>query len=137
MNRQQGSATLETILAVGFLLIPAAALLAQLPQWVGTSHAAQIAANEAARVAVLSDTLREAQDAASQTALEVIANHGHQPADLLDIRLEGNLARGAVITATVEVQGEPIVVPGLGTVGSPFVATASATERVDDYRGFP
>ncbi len=129
MNSQRGSATLETILAVGFLLIPAAALLAQLPQWVGTGHAAQVAANEAARAAVLSDTLQAAADAASQTATAVVANHGHGPGDLLEVSLGGTLTRG--------VQGEPIMVPGIGTVGSPFVASASATERVDDYRGFP
>ena len=137
MNSQRGSATLETILAVGFLLIPAAALLAQLPQWVGTGHAAQVAANEAARAAVLSDNLQAAADAASQTATAVVTNHGHEPGDLLEVSLGGTLTRGAVVTVTVRVQGEPIMVPGIGTVGSPFVASASGTERVDDYRGFP
>jgi hypothetical protein len=46
----------------------------------------------------------------------------------------GDLQRGQLITVTVTVRGTPIVVPGFGSVGNPFNAVRSATERVDDYR---
>ena len=48
----------------------------------------------------------------------------------------GDLQRGQVVTVTVTLAGNPIIVPGLGSVGNPFNAVGSATERVDDYRGF-
>lgn len=138
---ERGSVTLEAVFAVGLLLIPAAALLVQLPGWLATGHAAQIAANEAARRVVLADDLAVGLEAAHRTAAEVLANHGLAPADLLDLALTvdppGDLQRGQTVTVTVTVRGNPIVVPGLGSVGNPFDAVRAATERVDDYRGFP
>lgn len=135
-----GSVSLEMIFAIGFLLIPATALLAQLPTWVGSTHAAQTAAVEAARQVVLADNISEGAAAASQMAGEVIANHGIDPSDLLDVQVTadpaGDLQRGQVVTVTVTVRGNPIHVPGLGSLGNPFNAVGSATERVDDYRGF-
>jgi hypothetical protein len=124
--------------AVGFLLIPAAALMAQLPGWVGTSHAAQAAAVEAARQVALADSMTDGAGAAESTAAEVIANHGIDQADLVGVTVTasppGDLQRGQEVTVTVTVRGSPIVVPGLGSVGNPFEAVGAATERVDDYR---
>lgn len=141
LDHDRGSASLELIFAVGFLLIPAAALLAQLPGWVGTTHAAQTAAVEAARQVVLAEDLAQGLTAAQRVAGEVIVNHGFDIADLLGVAVTadppGDLQRGQTVTVTVTVQGNPIVVPGLGTVGHPFDAVGSATERVDDYRGLP
>ena len=139
-EREKGSVTLELVFAVGFLLIPAAALLAQLPGWVGTTHAAQTAAVEAARQVVLASDMAGGLAAAEQTASDVIGNHGFALGDLLDVTVvadpPGELQRGQVVTVTVTLRGNPIVVPGLGAVGNPFDAVGSATERVDDYRGF-
>ena len=73
---ERGSATLETLLAVGFLLIPVAALLAQVPGWIAVEQAAQVAANEAARQVVLADSMASGAAAARLTVDEVIANHG-------------------------------------------------------------
>ncbi len=140
LRSERGSATLELILAVGFLLIPAAALLAQFPTWIGTTQAAQAAATEAARQVALADDITGGTAAATATAREVLINHGLDPADLLSLTVTatppGDLQRGQVVTVTVTVQGSPIAVPGLGSIGNPFHATGSATERVDDYRGF-
>lgn len=137
---ERGSVSLELIFAVGFLLIPATALLAQMPSWVGTKQAAQTAATEAARLVVLADDMTTGVAAATQTASDIIVNHGLDPADLLDLTVTatppGDLQRGQVVTVTVTVRGSPIHVPGLGSVGNPFDAVGSATERVDDYRGF-
>lgn len=137
---ERGSTTLEAMFAVGFLLIPAAALLTQLPGWVGTTHAAQAAAVEAARQVALSETMTEGVAKAESAASEVIANHGIEGPDLLgvDVAAEpaGDLQRGQEVTVTVTVRGNSIVVPGLGTIGNPFNAVGAATERVDDYRGF-
>lgn len=140
MSSQLGSVTVEAMLAVGFLLIPAAALLAQLPGWVGSSHAAQAAAVEAARQVVLADTMTDGLASAETAASEVISNHGIDESDLLEVGVvadpAGDLQRGQEVTVTVTVRGNPIVVPGLGSVGNPFNAVGAATERVDDYRGF-
>lgn len=137
---ERGSVSLELIFAVGFLLIPATALLAQMPTWVGTNQAAQTAATEAARLVVLADDMTTGVAAATQTASDIIVNHGLDPTDLLDLTVTatppGDLQRGQVVTVTVTVRGSPIHVPGLGSVGNPFDAVGSATERVDDYRGF-
>jgi hypothetical protein len=133
---ERGSASLEAVFAVGFLLIPVAALLAQAPGWVDTSHTAQSAANEAARAAVLTDDIAAAGSIAEATAAAVVANHGHDATDLLAVNLDGTFSRGATLTVTVQLQGHQIVVPGLGTIGPAYTATGSATERVDDYRGF-
>ena len=137
---ESGSVSLELIFAVGFLLIPAAALLAQFPTWIGTTQAAQAAATEAARQVVLADDMTSGIAAASEMAREVVTNHGLDADDLLDLTVTatppGDLQRGQVVTVTVTVRGSPILVPGLGSVGSPFDAVGSATERVDDYRGF-
>ena len=139
-RRQRGSVTLELIFAVGFLLIPATALLAQLPGWVGTTHAAETAAVEAARQVVLADDMTAGVAAAERMAREVAANYGLHPDDVLDVTVTanppGDLQRGQVVTVTVTLAGNPIIVPGLGSVGNPFDAVGSAIERVDDYRGF-
>lgn len=138
---ERGSVSLELIFAVGFLLIPAAALLAQLPGWVGTQHAAQTAATEAARQVVLAPDMATGLASAGAIAQQVIVNHGLDNGDLLEVAVSavpaGDLQRGQTVTVTVRVQGRPIVVPGMGTVGNLFDAVGSATERVDDYRGFP
>ena len=140
LHRERGSISIEAVFAIGFLLIPAAALMAQLPGWIGTTQAAQAAAFEAARQVVLADTMDEGLAAASSVASEVIANHGMDVADLLAVDVAadppGGLQRGQDVTVTVTVRGQPILVPGLGEVGNPFDAVASATERVDDYRSF-
>lgn len=140
LRSERGSVSLELIFAVGFLLIPAAALLAQFPAWVGTTNAAEVAATEAARQIVLADDMTSGIAAASETAREIVSNHGLDPDDLLDLVVTatppGGLQRGQIVTVTVTVRGNPILVPGLGSVGNPFDAVASATERVDDYRGF-
>ena len=140
VRAERGSASLEMILAVGFLLIPTAALLAQFPTWVGTTNAAQVAATEAARQVVLADDMTRGVAAANETAREVITNHGFDPGDFLGLTVTatppGDLQRGQVVTVTVTVRGSPILVPGLGSVGNPFDAVGSATERVDDYRVF-
>lgn len=139
-RRERGSVSIEAVLAIGFLLIPAAALLAQLPGWVGTSHAAQVAAVEAARQVALAGGMADGVAQAQDVAADVIVNHGLDQADLLEVEVSadppGDLQRGQLVTVTVTVRGSPILVPGVGSVGNPFDAVGAATERVDDYRSF-
>lgn len=138
-SRERGSASLELVIAVGFLLIPAAALLAQLPGWVKAGHAAQAAATEAARQVVLADTMTAGLNAAHNVTISLLANHEFTSDDLVALQVSaepsGELQRGQVITATVTIRAGSFFVPGVGTIGQPFNATGSATERVDDYRG--
>lgn len=140
MRSDRGSASLEAVFAIGFLLIPAAMLLAQLPGWIATGQAAQVAATEAARQVVLADDMTTGVAAAQVTATQVITNHGLTVDDLISVDVvaypAGDLQRGQTVTVRVTVRGNPIVVPGLGTVGNPFDAIRAGTERVDDYRSF-
>ena len=140
MRSDRGSAALEAVFGIGLLLIPAAILLAQLPEWIATGQAAQVAATEAARQVVLADDMTTGVVAAQVTATQVIANHGMSVDDLISVDVvadpAGDLQRGQIVTVTVTVRGNPIVVPGLGTVGNPFDAVRAGTERVDDYRSF-
>jgi hypothetical protein len=130
--------TIETLFAVGFLLVPATALLAQLPGWIGTTHAAQAAAVEGARHVVLADSMAVGVAEAHEAATAVLLNHGLEVADLVAVEVSadpaGELQRGQEVTVTVSVRGNPIMVPGLGSVGNPFNAVGGAAERVDDYR---
>ena len=137
---ERGSVSIEAVFAIGFLLIPATALLAQLPGWVGASHAAQTAAGEAARQVALADSMADGVARAQAAASDIVVNHGFDQADLLGVVVTANpvgeLQRGQEVTVTVTIRGNPILVPGLGSVGNPFNATGAATERVDDYRSF-
>jgi hypothetical protein len=138
IGKERGSVSIEAVFAIGFLLIPATALLAQLPGWVGASHAAQAAAVEATRQVALADTMAEGVAHAQAVAAEVVVNHGFNSTDLLGVEVSatpsGELQRGQLVTVTVTVRGGPILVPGLGPVGNPFNAAGAETERVDDYR---
>ncbi len=140
MRSERGSAALETVFAIGFLLIPAAVLLVQLPGWIATGQAAQVAATEAARQVVLADDMTNGVATAHTIAAQIIQNHGLSVNDLISVSIAadpaGDLQRGQTVTVTVTVRGNPIVVPGLGTVGNPFDAIRAGTERVDDYRSF-
>jgi hypothetical protein len=140
MRSDRGSASLEAVFAIGFLLIPAAVLLAQLPGWIATGQAAQVAATEAARQVVLADDMTTGVAVAQDIATQVITNHGLTVDDVISVDVvadpAGDLQRGQIVTVTVTVRGNPIVVPGLGTVGNPFDAIRAGTERVDDYRSF-
>jgi hypothetical protein len=140
IGAERGSVSIEAVFAIGFLLIPAAALLAQLPGWIGVSHAAQAAAVEATRQVALAETMAEGIVRAQAVASEVVANHGFDASELVGVEVEatpsGELQRGQLVTVTVTVRGSPILVPGLGSVGNPFNAAGAATERVDDYRSF-
>jgi hypothetical protein len=101
-------------------------------------HAAQVAATEAARQVVLANDMTTVVAAAQVTATQVITNHGLTVDDLISVNVAanpaGDLQRGQTITVTA--RGNPIVVPGIGTVGNPFDAIRAGTERVDDYRSF-
>jgi hypothetical protein len=84
----------------------------------------------------MADGVARAQAAAS----DIVENHGFDHADLLGVVVTANpvgeLQRGQEVTVTVTIRGNPILVPGLGSVGNPFNAAGAATERVDDYRSF-
>jgi hypothetical protein len=140
IHDQRGSVSIEAVFAIGFLLIPATALLAQLPEWVGASHAAQAAAVEATRQVVLADSMTDGVALAQEVASDVVINHGFESTDLLGVSVSANptgeLQRGQLVTVTVTIRGSPILVPGLGSIGNPFDAVGAATERVDDYRSF-
>lgn len=140
IHDQRGSVSIEAVFAIGFLLIPATALLAQLPEWVGASHAAQAAAVEATRQVVLADSMTDGVALAQEVASDVVVNHGFESTDLLGVSVAANpageLQRGQLVTVTVTIRGSPILVPGLGSLGNPFDAVGAATERVDDYRSF-
>ena len=121
-------------LAVGLIMIPLVMLVASIPRWVETRSMAELAAQEAARQAVLADTQSSGQAAGETMARQIADNHGVDGATLI-VSFDGILDWGEEITASVTVPMPLLSIPLIGD----FVATnyvAEHTERVDDYRSF-
>jgi hypothetical protein len=114
------------------LLVPAALVPLTAATWFERHAAARAAADEAARAVVLADTWGEGATAAQDVVDEVTANYDLDPGDLT-LRLDGDLSRGATVTAQVTVTIPAAALPLVGDVGA-FSRTVSHTETVDRYR---
>lgn len=129
----------EWTAAVAVLLVPILALVAVLPTWSARSAAARLAAEQAARAALVVDDVGTAVAAGRQQAATVAANHGfaHDLAavDVVapDADGDGVIDRDGVITSTVTVAVPGVALPLLGTVGG-FAVTARHAEPVDPFR---
>ena len=125
------------------MIFPTVMALSQLPLWIDANSTADLAAQEAARAVVISDTYSAGLAHGAAVAEQLGANHGLSP-DELSVGFSltgggegGGFARGSTVTATVTVSVPGILVPGVGYVGGPFTVTRASSERVDDYRSFP
>lgn len=132
---ERGAGTvLEMIFVVGVLLLPTVMGLAQIPRWIDARSTAELAAQEAARQAVLAPDLATGMAAGESMARQIVANHGWPSDALMGISFAGDLVAGEEIEATVTMEFPALVFP-VGSFGGGSV-TRSHSERVEDYREF-
>lgn len=134
-SAEQGTVAVEFALSVGLLLLPVAVLVLTFPTWAEHQSMARLAAQEAARAAVLAPDPATGQTAGVALAQRIAANHG-LPGRITDVAYEGAAVRGGTVTAVVTIR---IPVPGLGPLAAlPDLAwTTRHTEPVDPYRSLP
>jgi hypothetical protein len=116
-------------------MIPVFVIVMSVPSWVERMSFARVAAQEAARAAVLADTWEEGQAQAGDVVAEIAANHD-VPGGASSLALSGALERGATVSATVSVQTPTLTIPFVTTVGSTTLSSTH-TEIVDHYRSLP
>ncbi|GAC1364625.1 MAG: hypothetical protein NVSMB32_07340 [Actinomycetota bacterium] len=131
---QGGFVTLELVLGLAVLVVPIGLLVLVLPTWFARQNFARLAAQQAARRAVISQSLDQGYAAARAVATDA----GLDPTKDLTVHYGAgsSLARGGTVTAQARVRMPALVIPGLGDVGS-FSWTASYSEAVDQYRSGP
>jgi Flp pilus assembly protein TadG len=127
----RGFVAIEFLLAIALLFLPMVLLVASLPQWSERQHAATVAADEAARVAIAAwpaDGGERATEAADTVALT-----SGVPASDLDIAVSPPPPRGGLLTVTVTIRMPAVAVPLLAHAAS-WSWTARESRRIDDYR---
>ena len=123
---------IEWVAAVALLLFPIVALVGTLPTWAERSHAAAVAAREAARELEQHWPVGDPA-AAALIATYVAADHGIPGGDVNVRVLSTGSARGDQIRVEVRVRMPAIAMPGLSGIAS-WTHSAVASLRVDDYR---
>jgi hypothetical protein len=129
-----GYISLELVMGLALLVLPVALTVLTLPTWLARQNLARLAAQQAARTAVIAASPEQGAAAAEG----VIADSGLEPGKDLTVTWEAgsSFARGGLVTVKATVQSPAVVIPFLGSVGS-FPLTATFSERVDQYRSGP
>jgi hypothetical protein len=131
-RRDRGFVAIEWVAAVALLLFPVVALVGTLPTWAERSHAASVAAREAARELELHWPAGDPA-AATLVATYVANDHGIPTTDVNVRVLSTGARRGDQIRVEVSVRMPAIAMPGLSGVAAWTYSTV-ASLRVDDYR---
>ena len=131
----RGVAAIDMFAVIIVAMIPVFVIVMSVPSWVERMSFARVAAQEAARAAVLADTWADGQAQAGDLVTEIAANYD-VPAGGSSLALSGALERGATVTATVSVQTPTLTIPFVTTVGSTTLSSTH-TEIVDHYRSLP
>jgi hypothetical protein len=126
-----GFVAIEFLLAIAVLFVPVVLLVASLPQWPERQHAATVAADEAARVAIAAWP-RDGTARATQAADDVAFTYGI-PARDLQVAVSPPPGRGDLLTVTVTIRMPELAVPLLAHAAS-WSWTAHESRRIDDYR---
>jgi hypothetical protein len=127
----KGFIATEWAAALALLLLPVVVLASTLPSWAERSHAATVAAREAART-VVDEWPQPAAADAVRTAQDVARDHGISAEDL-DVRVAPqDPARGSDVRVDVWVEMPAISVAGIHAGAWRYHAVA--IRRVDDYR---
>lgn len=147
---QEGVVALEFALGAGLLVIPLALLVLSFPGWVERGSAAQVAAQEGARTAVVADDVASASASVHVLVATIAESHGLDAGEL-EVCLVAHalgesppscsgpptFTRGEAITAWVSVEIPVLQIPALAVAVASTTLTVSHTERVDLYRSFP
>lgn len=130
---EEGFVTLELVLGLVVLILPIVLLVLTLPTWFARQNIARLAAQQAARTAILDDSLVQGTAAAQQIGV----NYGLSGGDMtVGFAPSSGLQPGDAVTSQVTVRMPAVNIPGLGSVGG-FTWTASFREAVDLYRSAP
>lgn len=128
-----GFVSLELVLGLAVLVLPIALIVLTLPTWLARQNVARLAAEQAARTAVVTLSMDQGRRAAEAVAQDA----GVAPPDLqVGFEPGSSVARGGQVVAAVTVRTPAAQIPLLGGVGS-FSLTARFAERVDLYRSGP
>jgi hypothetical protein len=135
VSADSGVAAIDMIAVVIVGMLPVFVIVMSAPTWVERLTFARVAAQEAARAAVLADTWADSQAQANAFVAETAANYG-VPAGATSVSLSGTLERGATVSATVSVQTPTLHIPFVTTIGSTTLVSTH-TEVVDHYPSLP
>jgi len=130
---EAGAVPVEFAAAIGMLLLPVFVFVVTIAPVVERRTVAGRAAAEAARAFVVADDVAGGEAAARSLIDQINAGH---PFTLTLSSLTGDLDRGSVITATVEVTMPVIIFPGVIEFDVADY-TAMHEEEVDLFRSLP
>ncbi len=135
-----GFAVVQWVAGLGLVVVPAAVAVLSLAPWYERAGMASLAAQEAARAAVLADDWEAAVDASTRAVAAIEARSCIEDPGCLRVELAssspGRLDRGGSVSATVTVRMPMAVVPFVGTVAD-FEHRVTHRETIDRYRSFP
>lgn len=135
--QDDGFVAAEWAVGIAVLVLPVLLLVAALPAWTARHEAAAAAAREAARATVQAGDGADAVGAGTAAAMALLAGRGVDAAEV-DVVLParafgGGLPRDGIVEVTVTIPGEPLELPGFGTVDTPAIS-GSHTRTLDPYR---
>lgn len=131
---QGGSAVLEAMLGMGFMVLPMTFLLTT-TAWPSRLNAASAAAYQAAKTVAEAPDPVTGEDLGRQRAVDVMANHGFDPGSIAVSYSTPDPQRGDQVTATVTVTLPALSFPTLGSWDA-VDWDRSATVEVPGYRSF-
>lgn len=135
-NKEDGSAIVEFIFLAVLLMIPVAYLILTVGKIQGGAYAVVGAADQAAKVFVLTKDLPAANDAAEQAVKLAVRDLGFDPAAAtLTISCDGGCrTAGTIVTARVELRVELPVVGALpGVTANAATVDSTASQKVGRF----
>lgn len=129
ISRDAGAVPVEFAAAIGLLLVPVFVFVMTIAPVVERRNVAGRAAAEAARAFVVAADTASGRAAAQSIVDRVNASHPFT----LSLTLAGDLERGSVVTATVDVDMPLVIFPGAAEVRI-AAYSASHREEVDLFR---
>src|SRR5262249_46320260 len=127
----EGFVATEWVAALALLLLPVVVLAATLPSWAERSHAATVAAREAART-IVDEWPQPATADATRAAQDVARDHGVSPDDI-DVHVPAAVPpRGSDVRVEVWVTMPAVAIAGIHV--NAWRYRAVAVRRIDDYR---
>ena len=136
--RERGVGSLDWLVGITLVLVPAAAVVLSLAPWFERTTALTAAVQEAARAVALAED--DVSAAIAVAEIEDRLEHAYWAADCVRLTVTPGVPsafrRGEWIVSRGEMAMPGVVVPFLGSVGS-LHHTAVHREAVDPYRSLP
>ena len=129
LRREEGQGIVQALLLLAGVLLPLMFLVALF----GRIEHGRLAAEQAARDAVRAASQAPSQPAAEQAANDALARAQQQTGLPLSLNLQGELQRGATLTATTSVEVTLADLPFFGQFGT-ITIHGQARAPVDQYR---